>query len=196
MSPRPLITAARYGDAEGATVLIEAGTLLEARSSADAGGVPDATALRHAAVFGNTAVLDVLLAAGARVKGLSVGPCAGDVSECLRPNMLLTGLVPALVMAADHQRLAIIDAVSLRRRRSMRRTKSGGRQALRLPGEQRARRQRRHLLAHGADPDHRYPAQHRTALGWCRYSKHRYGDGSGHAAVQALLAPAPGVRER
>jgi ankyrin repeat protein len=48
----PLITAASYGDAEVAKVLIEAGADLEARAAPDAGGVPGATALGHAAVFG------------------------------------------------------------------------------------------------------------------------------------------------
>jgi len=62
----PLITAASYGDAEVARVLIAAGASIEARSSDDAGGVPNATALRHAAVFGMTDVLDVLLAAARR----------------------------------------------------------------------------------------------------------------------------------
>ena len=47
--------------------LVDAGADLEAVSSPDAGGVPNATALLHAAVFGNTAVLDVLVSAGARM---------------------------------------------------------------------------------------------------------------------------------
>lgn len=50
----PLITAASYGDAAVARVLIEAGADVEARATPDAGGVPQGTALRHAAVFGMT----------------------------------------------------------------------------------------------------------------------------------------------
>lgn len=42
----PLITAASYGDAEVAGVLIEAGAWLETLSASDAGGVPSASALR------------------------------------------------------------------------------------------------------------------------------------------------------
>ena len=47
----PLITAASYGDAEVARVLIEAGADIEAVSAPDSGGVPSGTALTHAAVF-------------------------------------------------------------------------------------------------------------------------------------------------
>ena len=63
----PLITAASYGDAAVARVLIEAGADLEARAANDSGGVPGGTALLHAAVFGMTDVVDVLVAAGAQV---------------------------------------------------------------------------------------------------------------------------------
>ena len=61
----PLITAA-YGDADVARALIEAGADVEARATEEAGGVPGGTALLHAAVFGMTPVVDVLIAAGAR----------------------------------------------------------------------------------------------------------------------------------
>jgi len=46
------MTAASYGDAEVARVLVEAGADLAATASPDAGAVPGGTALRHAAVFG------------------------------------------------------------------------------------------------------------------------------------------------
>ncbi|MBN9619039.1 MAG: ankyrin repeat domain-containing protein, partial [Actinobacteria bacterium] len=62
----PLITAASYGDAEVARVLIEAGADLDTTSAPDAGGVPGGSALLHAAVFGMTEIVDLLVAAGAR----------------------------------------------------------------------------------------------------------------------------------
>ena len=62
----PLITAASYGDAEVARVLVEAGADIDAVSAPDSGGVPSSTALQHAAVFGMTEVINVLVAAGAR----------------------------------------------------------------------------------------------------------------------------------
>ncbi len=64
-SETPLITAASYGDAAVAQVLIEAGADLDVVASDDAGGVPGGTALRHAVVFGMTEAVKVLLAAGA-----------------------------------------------------------------------------------------------------------------------------------
>ena len=65
----PLITAASYGDAEVARVLVEAGADLEARAAQDGGGVPGGTALLHAAVFGMTGVVDVLVVRGRGDRG-------------------------------------------------------------------------------------------------------------------------------
>ena len=78
---RPLITAASYGDADVARELIAAGADLEAVAAPDAGGVPGGTALLHAAVFGMTPVLDVLVAAGARVRGIEEAAAAGDLAS-------------------------------------------------------------------------------------------------------------------
>src|SRR4051812_4763151 len=77
----PLITAASYGDAEVARVLIEAGADLQATAAPDAGGVPGGTALLHAAVFGNTSVVDLLVGAGAQVPDLVLAAAAGDLSD-------------------------------------------------------------------------------------------------------------------
>jgi len=77
----PLMTAASYGDAEVAQVLIDAGADLNATAKDSAGGVPGGTALRHAAVFGMTAVVDVLLAAGAT--DLVQAAAAGDITGML-----------------------------------------------------------------------------------------------------------------
>ena len=68
----PLISAASYGDAGVARVLIGAGADLEARACDVAGGVPGGTALLHAAVFGMSDVVDVLVEAGARIEGIEV----------------------------------------------------------------------------------------------------------------------------
>jgi hypothetical protein len=104
----PLITAASYGDAAVALVLIEAGADLEARTTDDSGGVPGGTALLHAAVFGMTEVVDVLVAAGAQVNGIEEAAAAGDVRGWL-DDAPADARVRALVMAADHQRLNVID---------------------------------------------------------------------------------------
>ena len=77
-----MITAASYGDAEVARVLIEAGADIDAISAPDGGGVPSATVQQHAAVFGMTAVVDVLVAAGARIGSLEMAAAVGDVTGC------------------------------------------------------------------------------------------------------------------
>ena len=153
----PLMTAASYGDADVARVLVDAGASLEAVSSPDAGGVPRATALQHAAVFGMTDVLDVLLAAGARVGGLTDAAAAGDVSGRLRADTPLTDRILALAMAADHQRLDVIDVLLDSGVPVDAEDEVWGRQALRLAAGNGRPRSVRHLLDRGADPDHRDP---------------------------------------
>ena len=61
-------------------MLIDAGADLEARAADDSGGVPGGTALLHAAVFGMTDVVDVLVAAGARIHSIEEAAAAGDVA--------------------------------------------------------------------------------------------------------------------
>jgi uncharacterized protein len=75
----PLITAASYGDADVAKVLIDAGAEIDKLSSP----MPAASLrqqLRHAAVFGMTEAIDVFAAAGARVRSLAEAAAAGDTS--------------------------------------------------------------------------------------------------------------------
>jgi hypothetical protein len=148
----PLITAASYGDAALAAVLIAAGANVEAVATEDAGGVPGGTALLHAAVFGMTDVLDVLVAAGAKVGSLEEAAAAGELGDWLQSGVDEQTLVRALVMASDHQRLAVIaqllahgapiDAEDVRFRR----------QPLRLAAANGRVHSVEVLLAHGADP--------------------------------------------
>lgn len=105
----PLITAASYGDVEVARVLIQAGANLEARAAATAGGVPGGTALLHAAIFGMTDVVDLLVASGAQITNLEEAAAAGDVSGWLDGGTPIQARIRALVMAADHERLDVID---------------------------------------------------------------------------------------
>jgi len=169
-SETPLMTAASYGEAEVAQVLVEAGADLEAVSSADAGGVPNATALRHAAVFGMTAVVDVLVAAGARVEHLGMAAAAGDISAHLRPDSPLDDRVRALMMAADHQRLDVIDELVAAGTPVDVVDETWGRHPLRLAAENGWPGSVRRLLAHGADPDLR-DAKGRTPLDLCRAAR-------------------------
>ena len=105
----PLMTAASYGDADVARALIDADADLDKLATRQAGGVPGGSALRHAAVFGMTDVLDALVAAGARIVSIPEAAAAGDIDAWPIHAAPADELVRALVMAADHQRLDVID---------------------------------------------------------------------------------------
>jgi hypothetical protein len=183
----PLITAASYGDAEVARVLIEAGADLEARSAEDSGGVPGGTALLHAAVFGMTEVVDVLIAAGARVYGIEEAAAAGDVSGWLDGEAPADACLRALVMAAVHERVDVIDQlVAAGTPVDAVDEAFGGHPLREAAGNGRPASVRR-LLAHGADPNLRDESG-RTPLELARQGR-AGGGGPGHDEVEAILAP-------
>jgi hypothetical protein len=179
----PLITAASYGDAEVARVLIEAGADIEAISAPDSGGVPGGTALQHAAVFGMTAVVDVLVAAGAKIHSLEMAAAAGDVTTWPLHRFTLQSRIRALVFAAAHQRLTVIDRLV----EAGTPVNEPDAEWQRLPLHVAAGNGRlasvRRLLTHGADPDLRDPQHNRTPLEECRLDI----DGPGHPEVAAVL---------
>lgn len=187
-SETPLITAASYGDAEVARVLIDAGADLEVLAALDAGGVPGGTALLHAAVFGMTAVLNLLVQAGARVYSLEEAAAAGDVTEWLTPNTSMEARIRALAMAADHQRLQVLDQLTAAGTPVDAEDTQYGRQALRLAAQNGRPASVRRLLQLGADPNHRDPQHHRTALEWSQ-PEHRYLNDPAHNEVEAILRP-------
>ncbi|HEX6473181.1 MAG TPA: ankyrin repeat domain-containing protein [Streptosporangiaceae bacterium] len=179
----PLITAASYGDAEVARVLVEAGADIEAISAPDSGGVPGGTALQHAAVFGMTAVVDVLVAAGAKIHSLEMAAAAGDVTNWPLHRFTMQSRIRALVFAADHERLTVIDRLV----EAGTPVNEPDAEWQRLPlhvaaGSGRPASVRR-LLTHGADPNLRDPEHHRTPLEECRLDI----DGPGHREVAAIL---------
>jgi uncharacterized protein len=180
----PLITAASYGDAEVAQVLIDAGANIEAISAPDAGGIPSSTALQHAAVFGMTDVVDLLVAAGAKIRSLEMAAAAGDITGWPLGRFTLQSRIRALVFAADHQRLEVIDRLVEAGTPVNQADAEWGRLPLHTAaGNGRAASVRR-LLAHGADPNLRDPRHHRTPLEECRLS-----DSRGHREVEAILQP-------
>ena len=183
----PLITAASYGDAEVAGVLIEAGADVNAKSAPDSGGVPGGSALLHAAVFGNTGVLDLLVEAGAQVESLEEAAAAGDVTDRLTPDAPLQARIRALVFAADHERLSVIDELIEAGTPVDAFDEVWGRQALRIAAQNGRAASVRRLLEHGADPNLR-DREGLTALDWSRPGK-RSLDGPGQVEVEAILAP-------
>jgi ankyrin repeat protein len=185
----PLITAASYGDAAVARVLVEAGADITVRAAPDAGGVPGGTPLLHAAVFGMTAVVDVLAAAGAAPQRIEEAAAVGDVSGFAAAQSPLQARVRALVMAADHERLNVIDDLLAAATPIDVEDEKWGRQALRVAARNGRVRSVEHLLARGADPDIRDGVHDRTALGWCRAARGQVADRSGHDRVEALLEP-------
>ena len=180
----PLITAASYGDAEVAQVLIDAGADIDAVSAPDSGGVPSGTAVDHAAVFGMTEVLDVLAAAGARISSLEMAAAVGDLTGWPLARFTHQARIRALVFAADHQRLDVIDQLI----EAGTPVNEADAEWERLPlhtaaGNGRAASVRR-LLAHGADPNLRDPRHHTTPL-----QESQRENSPGHREVEAILGP-------
>ena len=144
------MTAASYGDADVARELIAAGADLEAVAAPNAGGVPGGTAVLHAAVFGMTAVLDELVAAGAQIRGIEEAAAAGDLGDWLTPDTPLEPRIRALVMAADHERLDVIDDLLAAGTPIDATDEVWGRQAMRVARENGREASIAHLLARGS----------------------------------------------
>lgn len=183
----PLITAASYGDAEVVAALIAAGADLDAVAADDAGGVPGGSAVLHAAVFGMTAVLDVLVAAGARVRSLEEAAAAGRLDGWDLPGADEQIRVRAMIMAAHHQRLAAIEALVATGTPFDEPDASFGRHPLRLAAAEGRLASVRALLALGAEPSRRDGAG-LTALDHCRLGRRGVTDTTAHDAIERLLA--------
>ena len=184
----PLITAASYGDADVAAVLIAAGADVDATASADAGGVPGGSALLHAAVFGMTDVVDLLVAAGARVRSIEEAAAAGDVAGWLTAATPLQARLRALIMAADHERIDVIDELVSAHTPVDDGDEVFGRHPLRLAAANGRPASVRALLAHGADPT-RVDGSGLTPWDHCQHGRRDAIDPSGHDDVAALLRP-------
>lgn len=182
----PLITAASYGDAGVACVLIDAGADLDATAQATAGGVPGTTALRHAVVFGMAEVIDVLLDAGAT--DLLHAARAGDLTGALSPETPEEDRVAALRIAAEHGQLHVID-VLIAASTPVDGVDRDGSTALHAAAYAGRADSVQRLLMHGADPARRDTRFDSTPLAWCRHQREQVGPGHGHDEVEAVLRP-------
>jgi hypothetical protein len=188
----PLITAASYGDADVARVLIEAGADIDAVSAPNSGGAPSSTALGHAAVYGMTGVVDVLVAAGARIASLEMAAAAGDITGWPLHRRTLQSRLRALAMAADHQRLEVIDQLIGAGTPVNEPDAEWGRLPLHLAAANGRPASVRRLLAHGADPGLRDPLDHRTPLEWCQQQGNGDSGRAAHDEAEAILRAATG----
>ena len=181
----PLITAASYGSTEVARALIDAGANIHRVASLDSGGVPGGTALLHAAVFGSTAIVDLLRDAGATPASIEEAAALGNVADWVDPVPPEDARVRALAMAADHERLDVIDCLIALGTPLDATDARFGRQALRLAAARGRTGSVAHLLARGADPSLR-DEHGRSALMLCRDAK-QHSTTAGHDAVARLL---------
>jgi ankyrin repeat protein len=182
----PLITAASYGDTAVAKVLLEAGAQLDRTARADAGGVPGGTALLHAAVFGMTDVVDLLVAAGATVGSIEEAAAAGDLTGWLTSETASDAKIRALVMAADHERLEVIDQLLAADTPIEGVDPVFGGHALRTAAANGRPASVGHLLARGADPNLKDENGH-TPLDLCRLARDAHEDRTRHQQVEAIL---------
>ncbi len=182
----PLITAASYGDADVAAVLVAAGADIDAVAAAGSGGVPGGSALLHAAVFGATDVIDVLAAAGARVRSLEEAAAVGDVDGWLTPSTDLQTKLRGLVMAADHQRIAVIERLVASGTPVDEADARFGRHPLRLAAANGRPASVAALLAHGAAPAGR-DERGMTPFDHCRQGRSHAAQTDGHDEVEAIL---------
>lgn len=183
----PLITAASYGDAEIAAVLIAAGADLDAVASDDAGGVPGGSALLHAAVFAMTEVLDLLVASGAEVRSFEEAAAAGDVDTWALGDVDQQTRIRALIMAVDHQRLGVIQDLVASGTPIDEADQAFGRHPLRLAATNGRPASVRTLLENGADP-HLRDNHGASALDLCRRSRSNAIEVEPFDEIETLLA--------
>ncbi len=183
----PLITAASYGDAEIAAVLIAAGADLDAVAGDEAGGVPGGSALLHAAVFAMTEVLDLLVSAGAQIRSFEEAAAAGDIDTWALDGIDQQTRIRGLIMAVDHERLGVIDDLVSAGTPIDEADEAFRRHPLRVAAANGRRASIRALIALGADSDLR-DSHGFSALDLCRRSRSNAIETEPFDEIEALLA--------
>jgi hypothetical protein len=130
-----------------------------------------------------TGVVDVLAEAGARVRSIEEAAAAGGVTDWLA-DAPADARLRALVMAADHQRLDVIDELVGAGTPVDATDEAFGGHPLRTAAANARPASVQRLLGHGADPNLR-DEQGRTPLDICRLGE----KGPEREEVEAILAP-------
>jgi hypothetical protein len=128
------------------------------------------------------------VAAGARITSLEQAAAAGDVSGWPLARFTRQSRIRALVFAADHQRLDVIDQLIEAGTPVNEADAEWGRLPLHTAAGNGRPASVRRLLAQGADPNLRDPRHHRTPLEECQ-PQNRYPGSPAHDEVEAILWP-------
>jgi hypothetical protein len=135
-----------------------------------------------------TEVVDLLVAAGARIDRFEMAAAARDIIAWPLHRFPAQTRMRALVFAADHQRLSVIDQLVAAGAPVNEPDAEWQRLALHTAaGNGRVAGVRR-MLDHGADPNVVDPLHHRTALEFC-LAGDRHGNSPAHHEVAEILRP-------
>lgn len=140
----PLICAASHGDTDVVRALLDGGADVELTDS------PPDTALRLAAAFGYPEIVDVLVAAGARVNSVIEAAGAGDLSGWSVADLSAFDRACALRAASVNERLDVID--QLLAAGTPIDAEVDGAPAIHWAAERGRQRAVHHLLANGSAP--------------------------------------------
>lgn len=178
-----LITAASYNEVTVARTLVDSGANLEAIGHAVENGTP----LAHAIEFGAVEIVDLLVAAGARIRSFAEAAGTGKIDGMLESNADSNERAAALRAAAVCDRLEVIDELHAAGV-PLNQLINGG-TALHWAAWEAKATAARHLVSLGADVSAKDPEHHGTPLDWAR---HRSGEcpnahPGGHAYVIRFL---------
>jgi ankyrin repeat protein len=178
-----LITAASYNEVSVARTLVDAGANLEAIGHAVANGTP----LAHAIEFGAVEIVDLLVAAGVKIRSLAEAAGAGRIDAMLESNAGSSERAAALRAAAVCDRLQIIDKLQASGV-SLNQLINGG-TALHWAAWEAKVTAARHLVSLGANVAAKDPEHGGTPLDWARHwsSECPHAHPGGHADVIRFL---------
>ena len=134
-----------------------------------------------------TGEMATALIAGAQVESVENAAAVGDVTNFLSSATPLDARIRASVMAADHQRLEVIDQLIAAGTPVDSTDATFARHPLRLAAGSGRPASVRRLLAHGADPNLKDAEHGRTALDWCRYNRYSAAEPQPYDDVEAIL---------